>query len=121
MTRPSAADIALTAAAVAGGVLLMAWPRPAVPRGEAAVIRSVSDSTRVVSLSEGRTLLVKGALGETAIRVSGGYIEFLSSPCPHRICMERERVALEGDYIVCVPNGVSVRVSGESAFDAVVP
>ena len=115
------ADIALTAAALAGGVLLMAWPRPASPRGEAAVIRSVSDSTRVVSLLEDRTLVIKGALGETTIGVSGGHIEFLSSPCPHKICMERGRVAIEGDYIVCVPNGVSVRIMGGSAFDAIVP
>jgi hypothetical protein len=99
----------------------MVWPGPAAPRGEAAVIRSVSDSTRVVSLSEDITLVVRGALGETTIGVSGGHVEFLSSPCPHKICVERGRAALQGDYIVCVPNGVSVRITGESAFDAVVP
>ena len=121
MTRPTVADIVVTAALVATGALLVAAPGPERPRGAGAVIKSVSDTTRMVSLSEDCVLVVKGALGETTIEVSGGYIQFLSSPCPHKLCVEWGKVAVRGDYIVCVPNGVSVRITGESDFDAIVP
>ena len=121
MTRPTIGDMALTAVFLAAGVWLAVAHGPRAPQGEAAVIRSVSDSTRIVPLSEDRVVVVKGALGVTEVRIEDGYVDFISSPCPHKICIERGRVALEGDYIVCVPNGVSVRIEGESAFDAVVP
>jgi hypothetical protein len=85
------------------------------------VIRSVSDTTRVVSLSRDAVFEVRGALGVTTVKVEDGRIEFVSSPCPHKVCVERGRVVQQGDYIVCVPNGVSARIEGESAFDAVVP
>jgi len=121
MTRPTVADVAVTLVIVAAGVLLLAYPAAERPRGEAAIIKSVSDTTRVISLSEDRILVVEGALGETTIKVAGGQLEFLSSPCPHKVCLGRGKIAAEGDYIVCVPNGVSARISGKSAFDAVVP
>ena len=121
MKRPTAPDITLTLVLLAAGIWLAAAPGPVSPRGEAAVIRSVGDSTRVVRLSEDRVVEVRGALGVTRVRIEDGHVEFVSSPCPHKICVERGAIALEGDYIVCVPNGVSVRIEGESAFDAVVP
>ncbi len=99
----------------------MTSPGHEVLRGDAAIIRSVNDTTRVVSLSEDRILVIRGALGETTIKVGGGELEFVSSPCRHKVCIERGRIAIRGDYIVCVPNGVSARISGEPAFDAIVP
>ena len=121
MSRPTIADIAVAAAAVLGGVALVNAPPTQSPAGEAVIIRSVSDSTRVVRLSEERILMVRGALGETAIKIGDGRVEFLSSPCPHGTCVERGRVGAQGEYIVCVPNGVSARITGGSDFDAVVP
>jgi hypothetical protein len=121
MTRPTVADIVVTGVIVAAGVLLLASPATERPRGEAAVIKSVSDTTRVISLFEDRILVVTGILGETTIKVTGGQLEFVSSPCPHKVCLERGKVAARGDYIVCVPNGVSARINGKSDFDAVVP
>ncbi len=122
MTRPTLSDIVLTAGlAAAGVVLLLMQSGGAAAPGGVAVIKSVNDTTRVVSLSDSLVLTVDGALGETRIRVGGGCIEFLSSPCPHKICVGRGKVFRAGDYIVCVPNGVSARIEGESSFDAVVP
>jgi hypothetical protein len=121
VSRPTVADIAVTAGTIIAGVLIAAFPRQAGTRGDAVIIKSISDSTRVISLSDDRTVAVRGALGETVVRVGSGRVEFLSSPCPHKICLERGCAGSEGDYIVCVPNGVSVRVVGKSDFDAVVP
>lgn len=121
MTRPSGHDFALTAVLLAAGVWLALTPGPEGPRGDAAVIKSVADTTRVVSLNEDSIVAVRGALGVTVVRVEDGHIEFVSSPCPHKICMERGKIAAQGDYIVCVPNGVSARIEGKSAFDSVVP
>ena len=121
MIRPTVADMVVTAAAIGVGVLMLAFPGPPGRRGDAVVIKSVRDSTRVIDLSDDRAVTVRGALGETVVRVTAGHVEFLSSACPHKVCVERGQVASEGDYIVCVPNGVSARVIGKSDFDAVVP
>lgn len=121
MTRLTIADMVMTGALAAAGLLLAAWPAPEGARGRTAVIRSVGGYAAEVSLSVDSTLVVTGALGETVIRVGGGGLEFESSACPHHICVEQGRVVMSGDYVVCVPNGVSARISGESDFDAVVP
>jgi hypothetical protein len=121
VSRPTIADISVTAGAITAGILLLASSRASGPLGDAVIIKSVRDSTTVVGLSAEKTIAVRGSLGETVVRVSSGHVEFLSSPCPHKTCLERGRAASEGDYIVCVPNGVSARVVGKSDFDAVVP
>ena len=121
MTRPTLADLAMTSIMAVAGLVLAAWPVPEGRRGETAVIRSTGDSTLEVNLWVDSTLVVEGALGQTVIRVGGGGLEFISSACPHRVCVERGRVMRSGDYVVCVPNGVSVRIRGESEFDAIVP
>jgi hypothetical protein len=111
----------MTGIVAVAGLLLAAWPVQEGRRGETAVIRSARDSTLEVNLSVDSTLVVEGALGQTVIRVGGGGLEFISSACPHRVCVERGRVTRSGEYVVCVPNGVSARIKGDSDFDAIVP
>jgi hypothetical protein len=119
--KPTVADIILMCAALAAGVMLVASARDSGDGGGSVVIRSMRDTTVVVGLSEERTLTVRGVLGDTVIHVGGGRVEFVSSPCPHKVCIERGPVSARGDYIVCVPNGVSATITGKSDFDAIVP
>jgi hypothetical protein len=121
LTRLTIADIVATSVALAAGIILAAVPEPAGPRGGAVVIKSLSDSTRVVDLWSDSTVVIRGVLGETTILVGEGGVEFASSPCPHKVCVERGRIGARGEWIVCVPNGVSARIVGEEGFDAIVP
>jgi|LSQX01.2.fsa_nt_gb hypothetical protein len=41
------------------------------------------------------------------------------SDCPDKICVNSGKISRAGEFIYCAPNGVLVRLSGESEADAV--
>lgn len=65
-----------------------------------------------VPLSEDGRYEVAGPLGDTVVLVRAGAVSVESSPCPHKTCVGIGSVKRPGDTIVCVPNGVVVRVLG---------
>ena len=71
------------------------------------------------AIAEEGTYEVPGPLGATAVVVRDGAAAVESSPCPHQMCVSMGAVASPGQVIVCVPNGVVVRVLGRGgALDA---
>ena len=54
------------------------------------------------------------------VRVSDGKARVISSTCPDKICISTGEISKSGEIIVCVPNRVSVKMSGREEFDAVV-
>ena len=69
-------------------------------------------STTLAQSDEGR-YEIRGPLGSTFVVVSDGGARVESSPCPHKVCVGMGTVSSPGEVIVCVPNGVAVRVLGE--------
>lgn len=67
-----------------------------------------------VRLAEDGRYEVPGPLGQTVIVVRAGAAQVESSPCPHQICVGMRAVDRPGETVVCVPNGVVVRVLGGS-------
>ena len=92
------------------GLLLV----PAADGGAHAVsIEGAGEFSLTVSLSEDGEYEVPGPLGSTIVIVRGGAVCVDSSPCPHQVCVGMRAAARPGEVIVCVPNGVVVRVLGE--------
>ena len=121
MKRPTAADVAAVAVSLAVGIALAAAPRQPGSQGDRAVIRVIGERPIVMGLDRDTTFTIRGALGETIVRVGGGQLQFISSACPQKICVERGPISMRGDYVVCVPNGVYAKIVGKSEYDAVVP
>ncbi len=58
------------------------------------------------------------ALSELTVTVKDGVAFIESSSCKDKICM-RSRLKKSGDCAVCLPNKISVAVSGQADADAV--
>lgn len=102
---------------------VLAWPATmlaAAGRSDVAIVTGPSGTTQV-SLGSDRVLEVEGLRGIVRIEVSGESVRVAESACPDHLCVAQGRVSAPGAAIVCVPNGVSVRLGGGAhALDSVV-
>ena len=54
------------------------------------------------------------------VSLSDGKVRVVSSTCPDKVCVRTGEISKTGEIIVCVPNRVSVKMTGREEFDAVV-
>ncbi len=66
----------------------------------------------IVSLSQkGRQLMeVQGLIGISKILIENGTAQFISSPCPHGLCIKMGSLSKKGQAAACVPNRVLLRL-----------
>jgi hypothetical protein len=111
---------------VVAGVLALAalaWPATylaAAGRSDVATVTGPAGTSRI-ALRPDRTVEIEGVRGPVTLKVCAGAVCVLDAPCPDRLCVHQGSVSVSGAALVCVPNGISVRVGGGSdALDAVI-
>ncbi|NLP09600.1 NusG domain II-containing protein [bacterium] len=65
-------------------------------------------------LSEPRRLSIPAKLGELVLVVQDRRVHIEASRCPQQICVHSGAIGRSGELLVCVPNRVVVRISGET-------
>ena len=116
------ADMVLIASvAVTAGVLFFLIPNWVLSGGTEVEIRAGDLIVGTYPLGHDRTIDVQGPLGITVVKIKKGRASIVSSPCPHKVCVNMGDCGKEGGVIVCVPNEVVVRIgSGRTdGLDAV--
>jgi hypothetical protein len=103
---------------------LASWPLAALAgasgRADIAVVTGPKGVTELRLDAAGR-YAVDGLRGTVELVVEGGTVRVAGSSCPDRLCVHQGRTRTPGSAIVCVPNGVTVRIGGgQHAPDAVV-
>ncbi len=101
--------------AVAIGLYLWSFARPA---GGTVVIEQDGKTVYRIdftTLSEPETLEVNG----TVIEIGPNGAWFVSSPCPDQICVKAGLCSRAGESAVCLPQRVSLRITGEGGVDAI--
>lgn len=68
----------------------------------------------MLDLSKDQKVSIDGNYHNT-VTVSGGKVAITASDCPGEDCVHSGAIASPGRSIVCLPNGVEVRVVGQSA------
>jgi hypothetical protein len=94
---------------------------PGKPAGGTVVIRNLAGRSSTFDLAGDRTVEVDGVIGKTVISIESGTVRFVSSCCPHGLCVKKGRVLRVGDWIACLPNGVIAEVEGDAAYDGITP
>ena len=90
------------------------------PSGSQAQIYQDGQLVKTVALQEDQTFRIEGRYSNQ-ITVADGSIAFTSSDCPGQDCVHSGSVDRMGRSLVCLPNGVEIRViSGSSDVDFVV-
>ena len=87
--------------------------------GRVVVIEVNGELVGNFSLEEDRFIPVDGKLGTTKVEIVGNGVRVLDSPCPHKVCVKSGTISRSGETLVCLPNGVVIRIEGEPSVDAV--
>ncbi len=66
----------------------------------------------VFSLNKNKTIKIKGKLGYLIAEIKDRKVRVISSSCPNKICVKTGWIKKVGDMIVCVPNGVIIKIVG---------
>lgn len=89
------------------------------PKGERVIVETKEGEHISLSLSRDTIVYAKGPLGRTEIRIENNKAFIAYSPCPHKICMRMGKIEREGEAVVCVPNGIIVRIIGKEGLDGI--
>lgn len=83
--------------------------------GSSAVVRVDGKPVKQVDLSVDQSFYI----GSVRIEVKDGAVAFIESDCPGKECIKSGWLRVPGSSAACLPNRVSVTVTGESGVDAV--
>ena len=100
-----------------GGALFVAWLALTLWHGGAAdqaIIRSDGKTFREISLSRNQVIEVPGPLGISRIAVRDHKVRVASDPGPRQYCVHQGWLTQAGEIAICLPNHVSVELSGGS-------
>ncbi len=118
MTRGDVLAICVAAACV-GALYARHWQPPvAATRFE---VRVAGEPVGRYPLDQKRDLWVDGRLGRSLLRIDNGRVRFVASPCRNQVCVHSGWLSSSGDAAACLPNRVSVSLSGDAGagLDAV--
>ncbi len=101
--------------AIAGGAIFTTWLALTLWQGGAAdqaIIRSGGKIFSVVPLSRDQTITVPGPLGVSTVSIHNSQARITSDPSPRQYCVRQGWLKQAGEIAVCLPNQVSVELSG---------
>lgn len=115
MNKTIIADIVLVAAVIAAAAVLFAVLHPGAPGGDTVTVTVKGRLYGAYPLSEDRVVDVDGIC---VVKIEDGAVSVQSSTCPGGDCTRMKPVKRAGESIVCLPNGVVVRIVGDAEVDA---
>ena len=95
----------------AAGIILMSGDGQA----QTAVIRQNGVVVKEVPLDVNQTFSV----GDVTFEIKDGEIAFIESDCPNKECIHAGWLHIPGATAACLPNRISITLSGESEVDAI--
>ncbi len=85
-----------------------------LPRNQGEIVRiTYENKTEQYRLDGEQTLFY----GNMTVRIHDGKVWVSKTDCPTRVCVHTGKISTAGESIVCVPNGLVIRIEGD-AFDA---
>lgn len=112
---------ALACLALAATPVALALEGSATTGGETVIIVGPAGESRL-SLGEDEIVTIDGAHGLLTVESLDGAVRVAEAACPDHTCVKTGWVRAPGSAIVCLPNGVTVRMGGarDDGLDAVV-
>ena len=67
-----------------------------------------------IELNKNKIIEVKGRLGYLKLEIKKGKVRVIDSPCPKKICVKTGWISKPNQMIICIPNGVIIKILGMS-------
>lgn len=77
------------------------------------------EGTFLYPLNDNAVYEIKGKIGVSIIEVKDKNVCFIESPCPNKTCITDGCISKAGEFLACLPNGISVTVTGKGGVDDV--
>lgn len=106
-------------AVVCLAVLVLLLFLPGQPDAASVEIYQNGELVKTMPLSEDGVYTLHGSF-TNEITVSGGKVRFTASDCPGQDCVLCGSISSAGRSLVCLPNGVEVRITAGGDVDFVV-
>jgi hypothetical protein len=89
--------------------------------GETVIIEGPAGASQL-SLGDDATVTIDGSHGPITVETRDGAVRVAEAACPDHTCVKTGWVRAPGSAILCLPNGVTVRIGGarDDGLDAVV-
>ena len=84
-------------------------------KGEFVEIYHSGKIVKKISLTEDTVF----EIAEVTIQIKDGEVCVTKSSCPDQLCVKNSHIKKEGESIICLPNQVIVKISGEKEIDGV--
>jgi len=75
----------------------------------------------IYPLTETRTVVVPGSIGNTTVRIEHNTAFISDSPCPNKTCINAATLKKSGDWNACLPNRVFLHIEGNTSEDMILP
>lgn len=82
--------------------------------GESVIIKINGEEVATYSLDDNGIYEING--GTNILHIEDGYAWLVDANCPDKLCVKSGRISKDGETITCLPNKVSIIVSGEKDF-----
>jgi len=100
---------------VTGITLFSAYSVYMKPRGIAQVLIRGQESEWTFPVDAQETIIVRGTLGNTVVRINGGKSWIESSPCENHTCVAAGTLTKQGQWAACLPNSVLLMIRGDDS------
>ena len=112
-TQRTPADFVVIGALLVGiGMAFGQWWAPRAGQADTALVFVGSTEQSRLPLHVDTVLDVSGAIGISRIQVADGGVAFVAGPCKHKLCLRAGTLRRGHDAAACVPNRVSVALTG---------
>ena len=108
-TVPNAWDIAVFAVIALAAAITLIFSRPGGEPGSSVEIRVGDEIFATAVLSSDKTIDVDGLC---VVEISGGEARVIIAKCKNQICVRHRAISRPGEVIICLPQQVTVRVTG---------
>lgn len=103
-------DIILIVAVLSAGVVLLIVTGSRGKAGSCAVVMVRNNETARYSLSTDGIYTING--GTNTIEIKDGKVRMTEAECPNHLCVRQGWISFSGQSIVCLPNELSVTITG---------
>jgi hypothetical protein len=103
-------DIILIVAVLSAGVVLLIVTGSRGKAGSYAVVMVRNNETARYSLSTDGIYTING--GTNTIEIKDGKVRMTEAECPNHLCVRQGWISFSGQSIVCLPNELSVTITG---------
>ena len=103
-------DIILIVAVLSAGVVLLIVTGSRGKAGSYVVVMVRNNETARYSLSTDGIYTING--GTNTIEIKDGKVRMTEAECPNHLCVRQGWISFSGQSIVCLPNELSVTITG---------